>query len=780
MKGDTKMTSRKKRLDLPVVPYQKAMESMSRVALQKALHPWLIHNLTEHDYGIDALVEVTIPHEDGRNFRATGKKFSVQLKATNVQWNDSDFASVRVEASQVSYWLGAIEPVCLALHCQKSDVLYLRWIDQQVVDELTRKDPAWIGQETVTIRMGPDCRISERLLSAVSAYVMAYKRRARVNLTPGSYSRLRDDLLSAASKLEALAEIDGFESVKRRLSALSGAIRTSSYVVAITGPARAGKSTLLNALVRKEISPVGSFPTTAVSLLVVPGKEDRLEIQFIDGRRISENVASDVLAEYATQAHNPDNQKGVRGIVIHLVNEILERGITYVDAPGLYDPSEEMRLITERALEHADAVLYVLDVSPAKHGGFSLAKHHIDDLQRLKNVASRLIVVLNKADVLSKSNKKDVVEYLENTLRKYDVWESMPCRPVFVSAHAAWKWHLSAEKHKSPLQELDSLVWSHLLETNSTGVDRLASTVVELQRASGDFISLIDARQMDAETSEKMGSAIRECRKISQDLVSRCRVRREEDNQYIRQALDELNRAILSGLYRRLSDIPKNQGLPKAREIEAAIQHEALRAFEAAWGDFGARLRLFATYVGEKIERLLQQARPSNVKTSDVRFVVPQVQPFSLPEDSFGEAWGGMFLAGLIGLGFGAPWALMLAAGGWLSGLFLSSDRRRKREIIRICEHSESYLARISADLLEQMSERMYSYHDGLERSVRDRVEVYLADVERQIGRLGRPISKKDLSAIRERRASVVDLMEKMSFVSAELCPSVNMYSPNM
>ncbi|MDP1826607.1 MAG: DUF4365 domain-containing protein [Archangium sp.] len=719
---------------------EKVLENRSRTIFNEAVLPWLVTDWTEHDYGIDAIIEITRAREVGENFDATGKRFAIQLKATEEEIAGRNAAPVRVKPEQIRYWIESTEPVLLVLCHVPTRQLFWRWIDYPVVDELNRRDPAWIGQETVTVHLPTTRTFDAAARKEIATFVTTFRRSARRVLAPGAYLALHTRLLALASTLTAHARDAGFQSVLKRLADLEASIRTSTYVVVLTGPARAGKSTLLNALVGREVSPVGRLPTTAVSLMVMAGPRDEAEVVLAGDERVRGDATAAFLEEYATQEKNPDNHKGVRMVAVRLVNELLERGVAYADAPGLHDPSEEIRAVTEAALKAAHAVMYVLDVSPAKDGGFYLSNHHLADLKRLAAMAERLFVVLNKADALDADERSFVAHYVEQTLRKYSAWDSLPVPPLFLSASAGWKWQTSGRLGESPLAALDDAIWTHLLRTNSTGLDRLGNAVVELRRAGSDFASLLQTRRMSGTEAFRLRGALDECRRTQRELIARCRQRTENDERFVSDRLTEQTAALLQRLKARLEAVPLDGTLPNAAQLEQELQAQVTNILGQVWLETSARFQVFASSVSQEVERSLQQARLATGASEQVSFLLPQVPALNIAADSFEEAWTGLFTGGLFGLLIGGPWGWALLAGGWLAGLFLGREPKRKREIARIVDRVLSSLTAALEVVLKQVHEKIRIYLGSLERHVNDRISVFVHDVEGQLKKLDIPI----------------------------------------
>lgn len=753
---------------LPTVPLEKVAEERSRAIFKEAVSPWLVTDWQQHDYGIDALVEVTRERESA-NFDATGKRFAVQLKATNEDISPRAHAGVRVRPEQVRYWTDSTEPVLLVLCHLPTRTLYWRWIDHTVVIDLTRRDAAWIGQETVTINIATTQVLDASAKTAIAKFVTGFRRSARRVLAPGQYLDAQIHLSGLAQDLTSRAKNAGFQSVLKRLSALESSVRGGTYVVALTGPARAGKSTLLNALIGREVSPVGRLPTTAVSLLVTAGAKNEAEVVFADDKRVRGEATAAFLQQYATQENNPDNRKAVRMIGVRLVNELLERGVAYADAPGLHDPSESIRAVTAAALDAAHVVLYVIDVSPAKHGGFSLTNHQLDDLKRLRAMADRLLVVLNKADVLSDAEQSEVAGYLQGTLTKYGLWNSLPSPPLLISAAAGWEWRQSDRATPSPLAALDDAIWDHLLHTNSTGVDRLCVAATELRRGASEFAALLAARRLRGTEARRLRTALAECRRTEQSLVARCRQQAKSEEQFASDRIAERRDLLLDRIQSSLKAVPADQSLPPMSQLEKEIQEQVLSALTDVWQDIGARVQAFATTVSQQVEESLQQARLATDSREQISFHLPQVPTLNLASDSLEEAWLGLFTFGVFGLIVGGPWAWAWAAGGWLAGLVLGSGRRRDREVTRVVDRARASLDAALGGVQTQIQQNASQYFLMLERHITDRVTVFAHDVEVQLRKHGVAIGPDEARRLQDHENAVRQMLASLTNIVRHL-----------
>jgi len=174
------------------------------------------------------------------------------------------------------------------------------------------------------------------------------------------------------------------------------------------GQFKRGKSSLVNALIGEELLPVGVVPLTSVVTLLAFGERLAVDVVYEDGRR--ESAQPGKLAEYVTERGNPRNEKRVRQIEIALPSRWLKSGTRLVDTPGIGSVYRHNTDAALRFLPRADAVLFVLSVEqPASEA----------EQQYLKEVAAhagRVIVVANKADLLSGAELAESVDFVRRTV----------------------------------------------------------------------------------------------------------------------------------------------------------------------------------------------------------------------------------------------------------------------------------------------------------------------------------------------------------------------------
>lgn len=758
------MTPDREPHQLPKVPRSKEVEERSRIIFNSTVHPWLV-TLVAHDYGIDAIVEITRPTTNG-SF-ATGRRFAVQLKGTE----DTEIATgVRVKPVHVNYWLNSTEPVLIAHIHLPTETVYWRWADQELRRALEGRDLSWFVQETVTVPVPTNRTLGPAAFQVIETYVGSHTRPPQVTLSPGQYEGLQRRTAEIASRLAVLAAQARFESVRHRLSDLSDVLRNSTYLVAFAGQPRAGKSTLLNALLGREVSPVGRFPTTAVALRVVSSPSERVEVFFEDGTTDTGPVDPAFLSSYATQDENPDNEKRVRLLVVGLSNQLLERGVSYADAPGLHDASPVIRQVTDSFLGTANVVVYVLDVYSAAAGGFAITQTILDDLRRLSERAHRLFLILNKVDNLTAEQLLDVQRYVETTLRKYGIWDVLGHAPIPLSARNSWQWRAGGGGGDSPHAPFEHALWKYLLQTNSTGLHRMRAAVAELRRAGAEFGSILRARSAGGARAAELVQALEVCRTTESQLAAKSRAQRDTEVRHARANTSSARSSIAEWLRERLSSVPLEQELPAPEQIQAEVQTAVLQVFQTLWKDSQQRFRNHAVQVEEQVERSLIKARLATGVPLGLTFVMPMVAGMETPvPDDYQEAWAGSLMLGLVGLAFGGWIAVAGGVLGWVLGLSQGRQKQRDRRIAKIIEQTDKSLGPVFLSLGNQIQEKIVICFDALGRHVHDRLIFFVEDIERQLAAHGTPLTQAQQAAMNDARIEVEKYQTELDQATGEL-----------
>lgn len=188
----------------------------------------------------------------------------------------------------------------------------------------------------------------------------------------------------------------GRPDLARRLGATIARLTNPTTRLVVAGEYKKGKSALVNLLVTAPVCPVDDDVATCVPTLVGFGPEPSAVV-VLGGTGAEgltrEPVEPSRIAEYATEAGNPGNERGVRWIEVRLPRQLLAPGLELVDTPGVGGLWSGHAAATLAALPLADALLFVTDASQ------ELTAPELSFLRQAADLCPNVLCVLTKADV---------------------------------------------------------------------------------------------------------------------------------------------------------------------------------------------------------------------------------------------------------------------------------------------------------------------------------------------------------------------------------------------
>jgi ethanolamine utilization protein EutP (predicted NTPase) len=200
-----------------------------------------------------------------------------------------------------------------------------------------------------------------------------------------------EDTSALLADVAGRAEAAGRADLRDRMSGHVERLASPDVVVVVAGEFKAGKSSLVNALVGTFVCPVDDDVATSVPTLVrfatVPG---------VHVRRQATDVLQPVddLARFVTEQGNPDNREEVRIVEVGVPSPLLADGLILVDTPGVGGLSSTYASATMTTLAMADAVVFVSDASQ------EYTRPELEFLAAARKVCPEVVAVLSKVDVV--------------------------------------------------------------------------------------------------------------------------------------------------------------------------------------------------------------------------------------------------------------------------------------------------------------------------------------------------------------------------------------------
>lgn len=222
-----------------------------------------------------------------------------------------------------------------------------------------------------------------------------------------------DRLVSCAAKVM----LEDYQPMQA-LWGLSERLRTSRFQLAVLGQFNRGKSTLLNMLLDQPILPTGIVPVTAIPTFLEAGALLRLQVTSVGDTMDDIPVATfdtvrDQLERLVTESGNPRNARSITRVVVTVPSALLAQGVVLIDTPGVGSTFQHNTATAAATLPECDACLFVVSPDPP------ITEVELDYLRQIKRQVARVIVVLNKIDILEPKDSASALNFLQQVLSQH-------------------------------------------------------------------------------------------------------------------------------------------------------------------------------------------------------------------------------------------------------------------------------------------------------------------------------------------------------------------------
>ena len=216
--------------------------------------------------------------------------------------------------------------------------------------------------------------------------------------------------------------LDGMGTYSKSLQVLGDSLKQSIFKVLFMGTFNNGKSTTLNALLGRELLPVGATEKTAVIAQVVYGTDDGNVQIFKNG---SPNPLETFMKQYQLTRKDKrlveqeggsidDRFSGIDYVLLKIPSDLLRNGVQLIDSPGLA-ATRSREKVTQNFFKQANAVVFLLTaINPflAEEKLF-IAQHFVNVEPKPRNVfflVNRINQLNNEAD------RRDVMDETKHDL----------------------------------------------------------------------------------------------------------------------------------------------------------------------------------------------------------------------------------------------------------------------------------------------------------------------------------------------------------------------------
>ncbi len=585
--------------------------------------------------------------------------------------------------------------------------------------------------------------------------------RAKPKISAGEYVRLQHQGREAVGQLIELATQLGWTSIAGHAEEISRTLEQDLYRVAITGRSRAGKSTLVNALVRRTICPVQSMRTTALPIIIGPGEKESGTVTFEKNSRtrvlLESPITAEVLAPWADQKNNPGNEKKVEKISIRLGHNVLDLGVEYVDIPGFDDPSEQVWSATQQVVEKAHALVLVLDVSTAKDGGFHVDMETKKALQGAHKRGAPVFFVGNKSEGLSGSQKKEVEATILADLGRLGVKPTGPWPPFFVSAREADEARARSEAMPGPFRKFEDALWDSLWNTEAVGLRRLHTVFNLLHEADEEASTLIAVRDAKGPERELLLRVLEGCRADEHRIRASVAERIGQIKATAESLADDACTAQLQRVADHVASMPGDARLPTVSATLGSLHPLLSGRLKEILGELTNHLGELQERTEKAVSASLALLRkqvgippPSRQVVEALEKLSEWTRNVSIPDDGSTERQARVFAAGAapfaaFGLAVGGP-------GGWIIGGiigFISSkiashitDHANSRK--DLLERAQRIEAEAVASFSQEVLAALQQLGEQLDVWVQRRIRPFVNDMRRRLEQV-RELTEEEL-----------------------------------
>lgn len=252
------------------------------------------------------------------------------------------------------------------------------------------------------------------------------------------------------SSIENLYKVIEEDYLKQRLQTITKKLVDEKFSIGITGVMNAGKSTMLNAILGKEVLGTSVIPETANLTVIKYAKDESAKVnfwnnnewkniqksadtlenmrafvsqtkeffsdnldEFITDEGRSDLVGIDELSKYTSAEHSDKKCNLVKSVELFTDLSFVKNGVEIVDTPGLDDPVVQREEITKKYLYDCDLMCHLMNVNQ------SATKKDVDfivDTLVYQNIA-RLLVVITRIDTVSKEELDEVIAYTKSSIK---------------------------------------------------------------------------------------------------------------------------------------------------------------------------------------------------------------------------------------------------------------------------------------------------------------------------------------------------------------------------
>lgn len=280
--------------------------------------------------------------------------------------------------------------------------------------------------------------------------------------------------------------------------------------VVVLGAFKRGKSSLINALLERDLLPTGVLPLTSVTTVVAAGERDLLRVDAWGDGRLEHPIEQ--LESFVTERGNPSNERRVAAARVELSHPLLDRGLQLVDTPGVASVHAHNTATAHAAVGRLDAALCVVAADQP------LAEAELELFRSAASRAGRVLVAVNRIDAVGPRDLAAATAFVLDRLRAAGV--RIADGDVFaVSARTG----SGIVALRAALAELAQWGRDPLLSTSAAATLRVAAAELERSAAAEAAALQLPLDELDERVARlaRRLEDLAEARRDAEDLLRR-------------------------------------------------------------------------------------------------------------------------------------------------------------------------------------------------------------------------------------------------------------------
>ncbi len=225
------------------------------------------------------------------------------------------------------------------------------------------------------------------------------------------YTRIKHAIAEQIRLMRNFLEESGDQDGEADCIELMAKLAEDRFTLAVMGQFNRGKSTLMNALIGRDLLPTGILPLTSVITTLKFGPKERLMLHYSNSP-FPEEVAVSELASYVSESGNPGNMKKIAQACLETPIRFLRSGFEFIDTPGVGSVIEENTLTTFNFIEKCDAAIVVTSAENP------LTRNEADFLRRIRRFVSKIFFVVNKIDLVENQEVEELLGFTIKSLKE--------------------------------------------------------------------------------------------------------------------------------------------------------------------------------------------------------------------------------------------------------------------------------------------------------------------------------------------------------------------------